>query len=78
MPATKELADYLSVLGKLKYPMSRTNIISIDNEYVVVRCLAGTNQIKIKYVKDAEQQQPLAEMQIAAYLSHVLDIPVIM
>lgn len=76
LPITKDLADYLSVLGKLKYPTSRTNIIRIENEYVSLRCLAGTNQIKIKYLKDPDNQTKIAEMQIAAYLEEVMEIPV--
>lgn len=76
LPVTKELAEFLAVLGQTKYPMSRTNIIRIENEYVSIRSLAGTNQVRIKYIKDADSQQKVAEMQLAAYLEHTLGIPV--
>jgi len=77
LPITKDLSTYLAALGKLKYPMNRTNIIRIENEYVSLRCLAGTNQIKIKYLKDPDNQTKIAEMQIAAYLEQVLEVPII-
>lgn len=77
MPVSKELADFLSILGQTKYPMSRTNIIRIENEYVNIRSLAGTNQVRIKYIKDVDNQQRVAEMQLAAYLEHKLEIPII-
>lgn len=74
-PITADIEDYISCIGKPHYPLSRIKTIKIDNEFVQLWGKVGRTRLRVKFKKDVAKRA-FFEMQLAAYISRVMNIKV--
>lgn len=75
-----DFEDFIFVVGKLKYPLSKVKIIRIDNEDIKLTSRVGRNWFEVKFKKGLESEvgpvKDLIKIQVAAYVEYKNNITV--
>lgn len=70
-PITCEIAEFLTPLGPLKFPLNSVQLIKIENDQVDLMGRVGRTILRVKFKKNPELRE-LFETQLAAYIGQMM------
>lgn len=70
LPITRDIENFITVFGSLKYPLDKVLLIRIENEFFSLDGRIGGLIIKVKYKKEDLKQA--FEAQLDAYIGTMI------
>jgi hypothetical protein len=69
-PIDQTLADFLSPLGSVVYPLDKFKIFLIRNDVVVIDSMIGRQELRIRFLKDATAMSALFKDCLSRWIAH--------